>query len=97
MPDNQTVNNDAEKHISPYGFGLLGEIVSDSEPAETCMRSAYERLDDVWDIYTKTIDGFMYMRAKREAYLDALEALSKGRTISIDIPQNKEKTEYRYE
>ena len=149
MPDNQTVNNDAEKHISPYGFGLLGEIVSDSEPAdlplprylvysklkavenaryklsivvesdilraekgitaedeqllkslhsaEICIRDAYERLEDVWDIYTKTIDGFMYMRAKREAYLDALEALSKGRTISIDIPQKTEKPVYRYE
>lgn len=149
MTDNQTEDYDPQKHISSYGFGLLGEIVSDSEPAdlplpryfvysklkavenaryklsiavgsdilraekgitaedekllkslqsaEICIRDAYERLEDVWDIYTKTIDGFMYMRAKREAYLDALEALSKGRTLSIDIPQKPEKPVYRYE
>lgn len=60
-----------EKGITPEDEKLLKSL----ESSEVCMRTAYEHLEDVWSIYTNTIDRFMYMRAKREAYQTTIEKL----------------------
>jgi len=144
----QTETTDPQKHISMFGYGLLGEIVSDSEPAdlplprylvysklkaienartkliyavesdvlraengitaedeklletlntaEINMRAAYERLEDVWSIYTNLIDGFMYMRAMREVYHNPLNKLNNGtinakpaESLKTEMPENR--------
>ena len=134
-----------QNRISDFGYNLLGEIVSDSEPsdlpmpryivysklkavekarnklavslesdilkseeglteedakllkslecAEICMRAAYESLENVWSLYTTTIDSFMYMRAMREAYQSDIERLCAGILNATPISNENTKKE----